>query len=259
MNNIYNGNQADSGAVVHLIGGSRFEGYNSLFIQNIADDDGGAFYIDSGSILLHNSIMSNNSAVNNINIGGDTTFVSISYTISDEMWPGVGNQNATPLFVDIDGIDNIPGNDDDDFYLQIGSPGINRGDTLMMYLDLFDRNSNGDSSELFPYDLDENPRIYGDSIDIGAFEFQGPNSVPDGFQFLPTAYPNPTNGDLTIDLGKVLNQVDVRIINLLGQEITSVQSVSGHQVKINFAGASGIYIVNLTTEVGASTFRVMKR
>jgi len=44
------------------------------------------------------------------------------------IYPGTGNFNADPMFVDPDGPDNIPGNEDDDLHLTAGSPCIDAGD-----------------------------------------------------------------------------------------------------------------------------------
>jgi len=70
---------------------------------------------------------------------------------------GVGNSGSNPMFVDPDGPDDIPGNDDDDFRLAPGSPGINAG--------------NPDPSNLPPTDLDGHGRVLCGRIDIGAYEF----------------------------------------------------------------------------------------
>ena len=49
-------------------------------------------------------------------------------TYSDVPYPGTGNINADPMFVDPDGPDNILGNSDDNFHLRTSSPCIDAGD-----------------------------------------------------------------------------------------------------------------------------------
>jgi hypothetical protein len=61
---------------------------------------------------------------------------------------GIGNFTDTPVFVDLAG---------GDFHLQSNSPCINAGNNAYVSTDV---------------DLDGNPRIVGDAVDIGAYEFQ---------------------------------------------------------------------------------------
>jgi len=69
---------------------------------------------------------------------------------------GTNTINATPAFINTAGIDGKNGSADDDFSLENCSPSINAGDTTVLL-----NESN---------DLNGNPRIVGNSIDIGAFE-----------------------------------------------------------------------------------------
>ncbi len=68
-----------------------------------------------------------------------TTFFAGTITASRcliEGWasqfPGIGNSNANPQFVDADGPDNIPGSIDDDLRLSPNSPAIDRGDNSFL-------------------------------------------------------------------------------------------------------------------------------
>lgn len=86
---------------------------------------------------------------------GSTIDVSYSLIQGDVVYPGDGNLNANPLFVNLDG---------DDFHLQINSPAIDMGIKTDLVLD---------------WDFDLNVRVNVSSIpnvnsvvDIGAFEFQ---------------------------------------------------------------------------------------
>jgi len=70
---------------------------------------------------------------------------------------GVGNMGDDPLFADSQGPDGVPGTDDDDLRLQLGSPGIDAGDP-----------------DVAPApggtDLDGRPRILCGRVDMGAYE-----------------------------------------------------------------------------------------
>ncbi len=107
------------------------------------------------------------------NIDGST--VAITYTDVQGGWPGVGNIDADPLFVD-------PSNGD--FRLSAGSPCIDAGNNWGLPQDTTDLDGDGDTRELTPWDLDGNPRFNADPadfdpgcgvpvvVDMGAYEFQ---------------------------------------------------------------------------------------
>ena len=67
--------------------------------------------------------------------------------------------DGDPLFVDVDGQDNISGNDDDDYHLTSDSPCINAGDPNYL----------PDAGEK---DIDGGLRVIGGIIDMGAYEQQ---------------------------------------------------------------------------------------
>ena len=69
-------------------------------------------------------------------------------------YPGTGNINADPLFVDPDGPDYIPGNQDDDLHLKSGSPCIDTGT----------------ATGAPDTDLEGNIRPQGAGYDMGAYE-----------------------------------------------------------------------------------------
>jgi len=102
-----------------------------------------------------------------------------SYTDVEGGWPGEGNIDADPVFVD-------PNNAD--FRLSADSPCIDAGDNTAVPSDTADLDGDGDTTERTPLDLDGNPRFVDDPltddtgvadppdyleiVDMGAFEFQ---------------------------------------------------------------------------------------
>jgi len=87
--------------------------------------------------------------------------------------PGTGNPLVcTPTFVDADGDDGVPGTPDDDLHLTAGSDGIDAGDANLCHPDALDLDRDGDTTELMPVDADSSPRVAGENVDMGAFEFQ---------------------------------------------------------------------------------------
>ena len=104
-------------------------------------------------------------------------------------WPGNGNIDADPLFVDPDGPDDDPNTwEDNDYRLSAGSPCIDAADNTAVPLDTLDLDGDGDTDERIPFDLDGNPRFVQDPFtehpgepeppptrcvgDMGAYEYQ---------------------------------------------------------------------------------------
>ena len=93
-------------------------------------------------------------------------------------FPGTGNLDIDPMFVDPLGPDGLPGTVDDDLRLQAVSPCIDAADSTAPPIDPF---------EPMPFDLDGNARFIDDTetedtgveecpiVDMGAYEFQEGN------------------------------------------------------------------------------------
>lgn len=73
-------------------------------------------------------------------------------------------------------------------------------------------------------------------------------------------YPNPTNGQFTVDLGKEYSDVKIQIYNTLGQSISSVHFDTASKIDQQINTAAGIYFVKVTTDRNESKmFRIIKR
>jgi len=68
-----------------------------------------------------------------------------------------------------------------------------------------------------------------------------------------TAYPNPTKGDINISLGKSYSEVDVKIINSLGQILTTEKFNETSDILLNIKEESGIYFVTVKASEGKTT------
>lgn len=119
-------------------------GNSALLGRSIACDS----FFGSSSVTVTNSILYNggNEIWNN-----DNSKIVITYSDIQGGWPGQGNIDAYPAFVDLIGRD---------YHLLQGSPCIDSGDPAYVP---------GPNEA----DLDGNPRVIGEAIDIGAFECQG--------------------------------------------------------------------------------------
>jgi len=131
--------------------------YDCTLTGNSAKEAGGGVGRMVGSdTTLYNSIAYFNTAPSGANCSYG---VELHYccTTPEPDW-GVGNITNAPLLVDFAG-----GN----LRLQSNSPCINAGNNSYL----------ADSSLTDCFDLDGNPRIVRGTVDIGAYEFQGPGSV----------------------------------------------------------------------------------
>lgn len=72
-------------------------------------------------------------------------------------------------------------------------------------------------------------------------------------------YPNPTQNNITIDLGdNDLNQANIQLVNLLGSVIKTIP-VNNKQMQIELNNlSSGIYLLKFENKVGSNVFKIVK-
>ena len=166
-NSTFSGNNATNGGAMYNLNSSPSI-TNSIFSGNRANEDGGAMYnVFSSSPSISNSIIWNNTAddltsstsasiFNNDSGGTSTPNISFSIIansggsgswVSDIGDDGGNNLDTDPLFVS-----------ESNLRLQAGSPAIDAGNNAAI--------PNGITT-----DLAGNPRIQGDIVDMGAYEF----------------------------------------------------------------------------------------
>jgi len=139
----------DGGGIYLIHSSTEIE--NCTVSQNSAIDNGGGLYNDNQAHtpppLITNTVFWNNSAPTSPEIESRNSLL-ISYCDIKGGWPGTGNIDADPLFVD-------PGTGD--LHLSYGSPCRDGGNR--MHAGIFDTDFEGD------------PRIHEKRVDIGADEF----------------------------------------------------------------------------------------
>lgn len=69
--------------------------------------------------------------------------------------------------------------------------------------------------------------------------------VPDTAFQTPVVYPNPTTGNITINLNAEYFDADVKVINQVGQVVTTYKSGYADVLPVNITGAAGIYFVEV--------------
>jgi hypothetical protein len=159
---------------------------NCSIVDNTAGEHGGGVLCGSAAApVLTNSVVWGNAPFQ-IEIDG-VSEPAVSSSDVQGGWPGMGNVNADPLFVDPDGPDNDPATwADNDYRLGAGSPCIDAGDNDALPADAFDLDGDGDVTEPLPIDLGGLVRRYDDAntpdtgnpgtigppvVDMGAYEY----------------------------------------------------------------------------------------
>ncbi len=155
------GNRADYGGGIYEES-STVKLSGTILWGNNADTDGDELGLHSNSILEIRY-----SDIEGVN-GADEIFQYASGNIIDY---ANTNINMVPVFRDSDGIDNIPGNMDDDLSLSPASPCIDAADSTLLPDDLPDIDSDGITEEALPLDIYRNRRIHNELPDMGAVEF----------------------------------------------------------------------------------------
>ena len=159
-NAAFSGNRADKGGGMYNCEGTYLRIpvlTNTTFKENSAVSEGGGMYnTEENCPIIKNSIFWGNS---NGQIDG-TGEADITYSlILDYTGAGAGNINVDPMFIGID-----------DLRLQAGSPAIDAGIDEPYEL--------SGVAYGVTTDLDGNPRIANNSVDMGAYEYQLALTVP---------------------------------------------------------------------------------
>jgi hypothetical protein len=176
-------NNAVSGAGMYNAGTSHV--WNTVVISNFGDgvmvtetadivnctiafnDGDGIGLSNAPGPTVRNSILWGNGSVGIRNglVGADAT-----YNLVQGGYPGTGNLQADPLFVDAQGL-----------FLRLseGSPAIDAGRSDLLPGDVADLDDDGDTAESLPLDQEDATRRGGRAVDMGALESPYESSVQD--------------------------------------------------------------------------------
>ncbi len=159
VNSAFSGNVATNGGAVSYETTGVMDAINCTFTNNQASGNGGAFYSLEGRADFANCILWGDTPGEIYPASGVTTaFYSI---VQEYPWLGTGSIDADPRFHDPLGADGAVGTLDDDLRLSVGSPCLEGG-------------SNASVPSSVTTDLDGLPRVVGEFVDMGAYEFDGP-------------------------------------------------------------------------------------
>ncbi len=142
---------------------------------------GGAFVLQSSSpsfvncVLWGNTDASGGTNTEDEQVFTDNASVAVNYCCIEGLTGALGGQaniGTDPMFVDADGVDDIPGTEDDDARLQPGSSSQDTGDPTALPADVLDLDDDGNVDERIPFDLDGFDRVFNFIVDRGAYEVQ---------------------------------------------------------------------------------------
>ena len=215
--------------------------FNAVTIaMNTSAGNGGG--IDAvNNVSLKNTIVALNTAASGTDVSG--TLTSNDYNLI-----GMDDLNVfTPQTNDIEGADPV-----------VGPLQDNGGTTLTHQLlngsPAFDA---GDAGDAFVDQIGQ--PVFGAARDIGAYESQVALSIEDFNEVsVLNIYPNPTKGQFNIVIDDaVTGEVNVQIVSMTGKVVKQL-SIGNGTNQMNISGmASGIYVVNINTERGSSTHKLI--
>jgi len=81
--------------------------------------------------------------------------------------------------------------------------------------------------------------------------------VHNNFQITPVIYPNPTSGNLSIDMQKNFEKVNITITDLNGKQIQSGSYYNTQLLKITLNEAAGLYLLNIKSENSRAVFKLL--
>jgi hypothetical protein len=72
-------------------------------------------------------------------------------------------------------------------------------------------------------------------------------------------YPNPTTGNVSLDLGRVPTEATIQILSIHGKVLTAIHTENEQYSTLSLKGyPSGIYLVTIQLEESTTTLKVIK-
>jgi Secretion system C-terminal sorting domain/Repeat of unknown function (DUF6923) len=99
------------------------------------------------------------------------------------------------------------------------------------------------------------------SNEFGLFAIPGNPalSIEDASNVAFNVYPNPTNGEININLGKTFSELTITTTNIMGQIMSTKTYTNINSIKYTIDAPSGVYFMNITTNTGIKkTLKIMR-
>ncbi|UZR96533.1 LamG-like jellyroll fold domain-containing protein [Chondrinema litorale] len=93
------------------------------------------------------------------------------------------------------------------------------------------------------------------SVTSESIEYNVLGVVKSTFEKNIIVYPNPTYGEVEIEIGETIQQMDVRVMNVTGQVVNHKVFKNTGNFKINIDGATGIYFIEMMSNDAAGKSR----
>ena len=149
----------NGGGVYVISGGTNPRFINCTITDNLAKRSGGGFYVANGDAVIVNSIVRRNTGGQ---ITDNSENLTVRYSNVEGGWPGQGNIDADPLFVDPD---------NGDYHLSPGSPSIDAADNTAVPKGI-DTDLDGRNRFVDTRCTDDTGKGKPPIVDMGAYEFQ---------------------------------------------------------------------------------------
>ena len=81
--------------------------------------------------------------------------------------------------------------------------------------------------------------------------------IENTFEIDPVIYPNPTDGNFAIDLGRHYEEIDIKITDLNGKQIQSNSYFDSQLLNIELKEASGMYLIIIKSEGNKAIFKFL--
>lgn len=221
---------------------------NCTFVNNSAQIEGNLFVISNVNATIKNSIIDyEDNGLDDVSIWTSNSTISSENNLFTKAMStkyinnGNNKSNTNPLFVD---------KANGDYNLMANSPAIDAGKNSFLTL----------SPNL---DAISNNRIHNNTVDLGAFEFQGTVSITEqtkNAEFV--LYPNPAESEVFLQFDEY-QKGNVIIYNLQGKKVLEVSRTEVHidkPVKINVENLqSGTYIVKWFGDQFETSVKLIKK
>ena len=194
-NSTFIGNTAEQlgGGIFIASFGAPLKVTNSMFVGNKAEQLGGGIFSLSIDVSVTNTTIAGNSALTGGGIWSFGNLVLVNSIVALNSAEDYGGRMSEESANNLIGVDpkfaRTPGTngpeDYGDLRLTAESVAIDAGDSSRLPADILDLDGDGDIDEPLPLDKDGNPRVFGTSVDIGAYEYQA--AAADGRETPATA------------------------------------------------------------------------